>query len=210
MPVKPSQCEHGILKKDCKKCHNAYLKIWRQKNPEKEIARRKKHRQKRLEEGPPKKKTCKVHGLIKGKQIDKWARCVQCTRVQNKKVYDKNAESWPSRTHEARMARYSSEGQKLSRIKYEKKMIKKIGKKAWANHRAERQRGCAERMTDGYIKFNMSRKYGLERKSIPKDMIDLERNVQKIKRIIKYRWKDNEFRREHRKMQNKMKELERE
>jgi len=55
-------------------------------------------------------------------------------------------------------------------------------------------------LTDGTIKFYLSRKHGFERKSIPKELIEFERDLQKLKKSIKGRWKDKEYRKERRKI----------
>lgn len=203
MPIKPKLCEHGVLKKECGLCGAAYQREWRKKHRDTCLARQAKHR-KRMLENPMTEKICAVHGKISGKQIDKWSRCIECTRAQNRANYRKNSEKWRSRDIENRKKQnsYSTERRREYRLRHENK----LGEKHHKNRRRRQRRQC-EILSDGHAKFIMARKYGIERKTIPLEFVAAERELQKLKRKIKGRWKDLKYRRDLYKINKLAKEL---
>ena len=184
------KCIHGIKGiNNCKPCYNQYQREWRKKNRQKYIESSKKTKLKLLS-NPLSEKLCINHGLITQENIDKWHRCRFCRREQNKKVYEKNHENWNSRTKEERQKKYNPEKIREYRLRHEKK----LGEKHRQRVRAA-QRKYSKDLYNGYVKFIISRNYKINRKEIPIELIEMERNRIKLRRKLLGVWKKPEYRR---------------
>lgn len=194
-PLHGSLSPTGINKNGlCKRCCSEYQKAWRNKpeNRQKILERERAARIKKLE-NPVTSMMCLNCGPISGSNIDKWGRCISCRRRYNTKCYSENKNKWPSRTIEAIQKRYNKDRQKIYTERHKEKNKERI-----KELRVAKGRRHVASMADCYVKMNMARKYGLERRSIPPELVELERSIIKIKRAIKGRWKDPEYRRQQR------------
>lgn len=177
--MKHAPCEHNNLKSKCRECNNLKQKEWKEKNKEKVLENSKLQRYKRLN-NPISKKICKTHEIISKDKIDKWHRCIECRREMNKKSYDNNKDRWESKKYENSGKLYTQEKRREYRLRYQQKYGEKF-----LERRRNNQKKYISSLTDGHVKFTISRKYGMDRKTIPEELIPIEREIQKIKRKAK-------------------------
>jgi hypothetical protein len=172
--------EHDLTRSQrCLHCARGYWKKYKEKNKDKVKECQKNNRQKRLNNRIA-EKACKTHGVISSNQIDKWHRCILCRRVQNRKVYCRNDNTYESRLPENRRKRYH-ENHKRYRGYSKKHSRSEEAKK----QRNIRHRDYTAKLSDGYLRFHIARKYGFVRKEIPDTVKDLEKQIMMIKRKLK-------------------------